>query len=56
MFESVSIVHSDNEPCFTAAIFNSFSKDWGFGHVTSSARYPQSDGLVERAEGTRYVA
>ena len=47
-----TVVRSDNGPCFAASVFASFANEWGFKHVLSSSRYPQSNGLVERAVGT----
>ena len=29
-------------------MFNEFSKEWNFKHVTSSPEYPKSNGFVER--------
>ena len=46
------IVRSDNGPQFEVtrtAEFQQFAKAYGFRHVTSSPRYPQSNGFVEAA-------
>ena len=44
-------LQSDNGPQFCATEFRTFSKQYGFTHVTSSPTYmyPQSKGLVENA-------
>ena len=39
---------SDNGPQFVGAAFQQMCRDWGITHTTSSPRYPQSNGLVER--------
>lgn len=39
---------SDNGPQYNSAMFVEFAKDWNFQHVTSSPRYPQSNGYIER--------
>ena len=41
------IVWSDQGPQFTSKLFQDFTKDWGFHHVTSSPTYPQSNGKAE---------
>ncbi|XP_064456892.1 uncharacterized protein K02A2.6-like [Ornithodoros turicata] len=46
------VLETDNGPCYTAKEFKNFTKDWEFHHITSSPRYPQSNGLAERAVQT----
>ena len=46
------VVMSDNGPQFSCGEFREFAQRWDFEHVTSSPRYPQSNGQVERAIGT----
>ena len=46
------VVQSDNGGCFVGSLFKQFAADWGFRHVASSPRYPQSDGAAERAVKT----
>ena len=41
-------VWSDNGPQYDSAEFSHFAKEWGFKHVTSSPRFPRSNGEVER--------
>uniref|UniRef100_A0AAR2K7E9 Integrase catalytic domain-containing protein n=1 Tax=Pygocentrus nattereri TaxID=42514 RepID=A0AAR2K7E9_PYGNA len=38
---------TDNGPQFSCAEFHKFAKTFEFSHVTSSPRYPQSNGLIE---------
>jgi len=45
-------VRSDNGPQYDSAEFSHFAKEWGFKHVTSSPRFPQSNGEVERGVRT----
>ena len=42
---------SDNGPQFTAHEYKKFSKQWKFEVVTTSPRYPKSNGKVENAVG-----
>ncbi|XP_078357457.1 uncharacterized protein LOC144642365 [Oculina patagonica] len=46
-------VQSDNGPQFDSAEFSYFAKEWGFKHTTSSPRFPQSNGEVERGKNLR---
>ena len=45
-------VMSDNSSQFSADVFSTFSNDYGFTHITSSPRFPQSNGEAERAVKT----
>ena len=47
-----NVVVSDKGPQFSSQGFQDFSKQWGFQHVTSSPRYPQSNSLAENAVKT----
>ena len=46
------IVISNNGPQYSSAEFSKFAEEWGFSHVTSSPKYPQSNGEVECAVQT----
>ena len=45
-------VISDNGPQYSSAEFSKFGQEWGFTHVTSSPKYPQSNGEAERTVQT----
>ena len=42
------ILYTDNGPQFVSREFQQFLKDWEIRHVTSSPRYAQSNGEIER--------
>ena len=45
-------VRSDNGPCYCAREFRQFAENRKFEHDTSSPRYPESNGMAERAVKT----
>lgn len=49
---SPELLMSDNGPQFSCGEFQEFAKKWDIEHITSSPRYAQSNGQVERAVGT----
>lgn len=44
-------IFSDNGPQYSSREFKEFAKEWDFRHITSSPRYPQSNGFIERMVG-----
>ena len=46
------VLRTDNGPQFASNAFRNFSREWSFSHVTSSPRYPQSNGKVENSVKT----
>ena len=47
-----SVVMTDNGPEFASREFEEFAKTWKFEHITSSPRFPQSNGKAENAVKT----
>jgi len=43
---------TDNEPQFSGMAFATFAESYGFRHITSSQRFPQSNGEAERTVKT----
>lgn len=41
-------LESDNGPQYASSEFRKFAAEWGIRHVTSSPKYPRSNGLAER--------
>ena len=41
-------IKSDNGPQYDSYAFRQLARNWGFDHITSSLRYAQSNGFVER--------
>ena len=42
------VIRSDNGPHYSSQDFKKFEKEYHFKHVTSSPRYPRSNGFIER--------
>ena len=43
------VVVSDNAPQYSSEQFTEFSNQYGFTHITSNPKYPQSNGAAEQA-------
>ena len=41
-------IMSDNGTQYTGEAFQKFIQEWNIEHVTSSPRYPRSNGFIER--------
>ncbi len=48
MFGVPEVLYTDNGPQFVSYEFQNFAREWGFIHKTSSPRYAQSNGFIER--------
>ena len=46
------VLRTDNRPQYSSYLFQEFSRTYNFEHVSSSPRYPQSNGEAERAVKT----
>ena len=42
------IIRSDNGPQYVGQAYKNFVNRWGIQHITSSPRYPRSNGFIER--------
>ena len=51
-FAIPEILVTDNGPQFSFNEFQVFAKSWSFNHVSTSPRYPQSNGKAENAVRT----
>ena len=45
------ILHSDNGPQYSSLEFKKFVEEWDIVHITSSPRYAQSNGFIEKMVG-----
>ena len=44
----IEVIISDNGSQYDCQSYKEASAEWGFQHITSSPRYPQSNGFIER--------
>ena len=51
-FGTPEILVTDNGPQFASKEFKAFAESWSFNHITTSSRYPQSNGKAENAVKT----
>ena len=51
-FAIPEILVTDNGPQFASNESKAFAKSWSFNHITTSLRYPQSNGKVDNAVKT----
>ena len=47
-FGRPDVIISDNGPQYTGEAFKRFTREWNINHTTSSPRYLQSNGVIER--------
>ena len=47
-FGRPDVIISDNGPQYTGEVFKRFTREWNINHTTSSPRYLQSNGFIER--------
>ena len=45
------VLHSDNGPQYSSVEFKRFVEEWDIVHITSSPRYAQSNGFIEKMVG-----
>ena len=50
----LELLISNNGPQYSAKLFNDFSRDYGFIHITSSTHYPQGNGAAKRGVWRNY--
>ena len=51
-----SRVVSDNGPQYSSEAFKEFDQQWQFDHITSSPKFPKSNGFIERQIQTIKIA
>ena len=51
IFGIPDVVRSDNGPQYTGQAFSQLQSNYGFQHITSSPRYPRSNGFAEHQVG-----